>query len=622
MPRLYHLVAGLGALGTLALGVHPHPSGSTDRVTPGTVRVEARSHVTINLLDDRGVIQQVVREYDTPVGTGSGFVVAPDGVVVTATGVVQSGKDPAVYAANRAFAEYFDVDIPADFSRHKLDDPGLNRRLQACYPPQGRNSTCIATASTKVTVFPYADPPAPQGYAAELLHTGASAGAPAVLKMTEGGEDGTLPTVPLGASLGSGIESVDVIGLPARPSAKAPPKVVTAHLDPPGGRTFKKSERAKLDDFLDDDGQGGAVIDDGRSEVIGLLAGGGGAAQTLIPVEDIRAALVAANVTARRGPLDSLYETALAPYHNKYYANAVPILEQVLRQRPDHAVAQDHLRFARANRAAAPTASRTPAAAGAPVPGRAILSPLTLAAAGVILAAALVAVAVPLTIRRRRRAAAPPPLEPVGAAATWPPQGSHTIEFPAVTTGGSYPPVPRSPEPPGLPSGAAPSEGTPPAGPPAGPVPSGARSRAGTPEAGGPPDTWVAGPARPGSGTDDADGPGTAPQPAVGSRAAQAHLGAQSGQAPSGATSAGGAPAGAAHSGAAHSGAAHSGAAHSGAAHSGAAHSGAAHSGAARSGDGSAGDGAAGQVQFCTQCGMRLGKAHRFCGFCGHAVER
>lgn len=297
MPRLYHLVAGLGALGSLALGVHPHPSGSTDRVTPGTVRVEARSHVTINLLDDRGVIQQVVREYDTPVGSGSGFVVAPDGVVVTATGVVQSGKDPAVYAANRAFAEYFDVNIPADFSRHKLKDPGLNRRLQACYPPQGANSTCIITAATKVTVFPFADPPAPEGYPADLLHTGASAGAPAVLKMAKGGEDSTLPTVPLGASLGSGIESVDAIGTPVRPNAKTPPKVVTAHLDPPGGRTFKAAERGKLDDFLDDDGQGAAVIDDGKSEVIGMLAGGGGTAQTLTPVEDIRTALVAAGVT-------------------------------------------------------------------------------------------------------------------------------------------------------------------------------------------------------------------------------------------------------------------------------------------------------------------------------------
>jgi len=27
------------------------------------------------------------------------------------------------------------------------------------------------------------------------------------------------------------------------------------------------------------------------------------------------------------------------------------------------------------------------------------------------------------------------------------------------------------------------------------------------------------------------------------------------------------------------------------------------------------------QVQFCTQCGMRLGHNHRFCGFCGHASD-
>ncbi|MBB6474761.1 zinc ribbon domain-containing protein [Sphaerisporangium rubeum] len=518
--------------------------------------------MTINLLDDRGVIQQVVREYDTPVGSGSGFVVAPDGVVVTATGVVQSGKDPAVYAANRAFAEYFDVNIPADFSRHKLKDPGLNRRLQACYPPQGANSTCIITAATKVTVFPFADPPAPEGYPADLLHTGASAGAPAVLKMAKGGEDSTLPTVPLGASLGSGIESVDAIGTPVRPNAKTPPKVVTAHLDPPGGRTFKAAERGKLDDFLDDDGQGAAVIDDGKSEVIGMLAGGGGTAQTLTPVEDIRTALVAAGVTPRRGPVDVVYETALAPYHNKFYANSVPVLEQVLRLRPDHAVAQDHLRFARANRGAAPSASRTStAAAGVPAPDRVTWSPLALGAAGVVLAAVIVAIAVPLTVRRRRRAAtAQPPLEPVSTAATRPPHG--TIEFPAAG-GGSHPPVPRPAGPPALAATGAPD--TRPA--PSGPETSGPRARAAGPEADRSADTWVAGARRPGADSRDGDGPGTAPQPAVGSAGAPM---------PS----------------------------------------------AGASGDASAGGGPSGQLQFCTQCGMRLGKAHRFCGFCGHAVER
>ncbi|GAA3822042.1 hypothetical protein GCM10022226_48040 [Sphaerisporangium flaviroseum] len=517
MPRVHYLLAGLSALGSLTLTMHPHPSGSTDRVTPGTVRVEARAHVTINLLDDRSVIQQVVREYETPVGTGSGFTVSPDGVVVTATSVVQSSRDPRVYAANRVFAEYFKVKIPADFSRHKLKNPELNGRLQACYPPQQQNSNCIITPVTKVTVFPYADPPLAEGYPADLVHTGTSPGAPAVLKLAKGGEDSTLPTVPLGTTLGNGIESVDVIGLPNRPSAKTPPKAETAHLDPKGGRTFKQAERVKLDTFLKNDGEGAAVVDDGKSEVIGLVTGGGSTPQRVTPVDDIRAALVAANVTARRGPVDVVYETALAPYHNKFYANAIPVLEQVLRMRPDHAVAQDHLRFARANRAAGPATgkAKAPAAKQATT-----LSPLVLTAIGLAAAGILLATAVPLLLRRRRRAEAQAGAdaslpEQLAAVPTWPPRGTQTMDTGAAAEG-SFPAYHHA------------------SGTGASPV---------------------------------AAGPGAAGAGAVGSG------------------SAGSAGAG---------------------------------SGSVNSGSGGNG----GQVVFCTQCGMRLGKAHRYCGFCGHPVDQ
>ncbi|MFC4532350.1 hypothetical protein [Sphaerisporangium dianthi] len=550
--------------------MHPHPTGSTDRVTPGTVRVEAKAHITINLLDDRGVIQQVVREYDTPVGTGSGFNVSPDGVVITATGVVQPRRDPAIYAANRVFAEYFKVKIPADFSRHKLKNPELNARLQACYPPHRENSNCIATSAPKITVFPYADPPVPEGYPAELLRTGNSPGSPAVLKLTKGGEDGTLPTVPLGTTLGSGIESVDTIGLPARPSAKAPPKIQTAHLDPPGGRTFKPAERAKLGTFLRDDGDGGAVIDDGKSEVIGLITGSGDAA-TLTPVDDIRAALVAADVTARRGPVDVVYETALAPYHNKFYANAIPVLEQVLRLRPDHAVAQDHLRLARAGRAGTPSTgpAKSPASVAVKAAGSPLLLPVSI---GIVAVAAAAAVAVPLLVRRRRRradaaasgmpesfpafsgapadpagsASSPGSFGPVGAGGrsgppSRPPQGTQTMEPPNLADG-SLPPYLRSP---------VHGPGT---GPSATPVSAPGATGGVSTRPAGDPDVQV--PRRP------APGPASAGVPA-----------------PNGPADANGGLPGAAAPG-------------------------------------------GGQVLFCTQCGMRLGRAHRFCGFCGNPVDQ
>ncbi|GII75909.1 hypothetical protein Sru01_08910 [Sphaerisporangium rufum] len=451
MHRLYHLVAALSVLGPLALPSHPHPSGSTDRVTPGTVRIEARAHVSITLLDDRATIRQIVREYETPIGEGSGFTVTPEGVVVTATGVVRGRSDPAVHAANRVFAEHFKVKIPADFARHRLKDPDLNARLRACYPPQRSDSTCIATTTTKITVFPYADPPAPGGHPAEVLRLGAAPDSPAVLRLTSGGEEATLPTVPLGTALPGGLESVDVVGTPARPSAAAPPKVVTAHLDPPGGRTFKSAERAKLAAFVTADGAGAAVIDDARSEVIGLMAGG--ASRTVTPVDDVRAALVAAGVTPRRGPVDVVYEQALAPFHNRSFAAAVPVLEQVLRLRPDHAVAQDHLRLARKQAASARPRSPAPApsTAGASAGGRSPL-PVALVAAAAVLAAAVAGV---LLLRRRTAAPGTGPPEAVAGAATWPPPGTQVMTAPGadVQQARSVPPDPPGAEPPAGPGG-------------------------------------------------------------------------------------------------------------------------------------------------------------------------
>ncbi|MFF3664506.1 zinc ribbon domain-containing protein [Microtetraspora malaysiensis] len=443
MPSLHSLIAGLGALGLLSLPFHPHPSGSTDRVTPGVVRVESTSHVSITLLDDRSVIQQAVREYDIDLAEGSGFTVTPDGVVVTATGVVQASRDPRIYAANRIFSEYFKVKVPADFSRHTLDDPDLNRRLQACYPPQGQNSTCIATVTTDVTVFPYLDPPLPDGLPAQILTTGASPAAPAVLKVTKGGEKQTLPTVPVGVSLGPSVVALDVISFAGRPSAKQPAKADTAHLDPPGTRTFKQEDRDKLAKLLKNGATGGALIDDEKSEVVGLLAGDSGTPLTITPVDEIRTSLVAAGVTPRRGPVDVVYESALASYHNKLYAEAVPVLLQVLNLRPDQAVALDHLKVARAKTGTAEDAGARAAASPVAVAKKpSAISPLLWLGGGAAVVIVIAAGAVlALTRRRRRRSGveggsaaehahdpAPDGVASGPAVPSWPPAATQVFE--------------------------------------------------------------------------------------------------------------------------------------------------------------------------------------------------
>ncbi|MEO3857624.1 hypothetical protein [Acrocarpospora sp. B8E8] len=496
MPRLA-VIAGLGALGMFTMPMlHPHPSGSTDRITPGAVRVESESHVSITLFDDRSKLQQVVREYDTELAEGSGFTVTPDGVIVTATSVVQSDRDARIYAANRVFAEYFKVSIPADFEKHTISDPDLNIRLQACYPPRTQSSTCNATVTTTVIAYPYLQPPLPQGLKAEILHTGDSPVAPAVLKVAPAGKEG-LPTVPLGAVLGTTVESIDVMTLATPPSAKAPPKLDTAHFDPPGSRSFKKEDQPKVDKLVAArDSIGGAVIDDGKSEVVGLLAGGGSFPATVTPVEDIKSALVAAGVSARRGPVDVVYESALASYHNKLYAASIPVLERVLSQRQDHPVAIEYLRIARTKANTGEDAG-TKKPSAAPVAKQSTgISPWVWVTGGVVLVAALVAIAVPMLLKRRRGGNGPgggPPLENAALVTSWPAQ---TEMFHG--GGGSHPSIP--PPPPG-------SDMSPPLG--------------------------------------------------------QAQLGqpmpVQVGQ--------------------------------------------------------------MGMQKFCTQCGMRLGHAHRFCGFCGHAAD-
>lgn len=520
MPSLHSLAAGLGALAALAAPMlHPHPSGSTDRVTPGAVRVESSSHVRITLLDDRGVIKQMVREYDVDLAKGSGFTVSPDGVVVTATQVVQAGEDPRVYAANRIFAEYFKVRIPADFKRHSLDDPDLDRRLRACYPPQRTDSTCIAEVTTNVTVYPYLDPPPPGGLPAQILTTGASPASPAVLKVTKGGEKQSLPTVPLGTTLGAQVESLDVMTLTGKPSAKLPPKLDTAHLDPPGSRSVK--ERDKVLKLLNSGAAGAALIDDYKSEVVGLVAGGGGQPLTVTSADEIRTALVAAGVAPRRGPVDVVYENALASYHNKLYTAAVPALQQVLNLRPDHAVAADHLRVARSKAGTAEDAGAKPAASPAAAPRSTSSVPAYVWVAGGVVVLALLAAGVVL-LRRRSAGGADGQASPGTAGGL-------------AAGDGSYPPAENS-WPPYAVTRAFGAEAAR-SGEVAGPAPHAGAEAAGVPG--------------------DPSPPGGRSYPPAG-RSHPADPSPPRGQA---------------------------------------------------------------QIKFCTQCGMRLGQGHRFCGYCGNPVD-
>lgn len=421
------LLAGAPAL------AHEHPSGITDLVTPALVRVEASAHVEITLLDHIGDLVHVEREYDVPIGTGTGTVVNPEGAIVTLTRIVKSDKDVAVYAANKVFSEHHKVRVPQDYERHTLDDEQLNRHLRDCYPPKKRTATCLINVTTDITVYPNISPPDPKGFKAELVTAGDKPDLPAVL-VPIGRGDGSvgLPTAPLADKVPDKEESpTNVAGFLARPAPGVAHTVEIAHLGKggagEGGRPFadpekKVDEPVKLGGLADRGLLGAPVIDNKDGHFIGMLIGGGNDAR-MIGVREVSAALTKAGVTPRRGAVDSAFEAALTRFHTKYYTEAATGFQRVLELYPGHVVAAAHLKTSLAKRGGPEDAgTKQPITrAGKPTP----LWPF-IVAAGVLFVAA--AVGAFLLWRRRKPVTEPPPdLPPAVAAAGYDEGSTETV---------------------------------------------------------------------------------------------------------------------------------------------------------------------------------------------------
>ncbi|MBG0829233.1 zinc ribbon domain-containing protein [Planomonospora sp. ID67723] len=560
---------------------HEHPSGITDLVTPAIVRVEAKAKVDITLLDHIGKLQHIERSYEVPLGSGTGTVVNPEGAIVTLTRVVQTDKDVAVHAANKIFAEHHNVEIPDDFERHTIKDDTLNRHLQECYPPKKPTATCIIDVATEIQIFPNITPADEQGFKAEIVRPGSRPDGPVVL-MPVGRADGSagLPTAPLAAKVPDKEGApVAVAGFTGRPSASLKEKVDIAHLRAggagDGGRQFKDpegkvDEPPKVGKLIDQGLLGGPVIEDKEGKVVGLLVGGGQDGR-MIGVREITKALAEAGVTARRGPIDAAFEQALIRFHTKYYGDAVPGFQRVLDLYPGHPVAAALLKDSQAKRGTAEDEGSRRAAAGSP--DRTSGLPLWpfLVGGGVL----VVAVVAGALLYWRRGAQAGPGADGSGGTGE---RGFGTgergfgAESGGITAGSTGP------------RGAgAPAPGPPPAGPrppldedagatvvvgrsfPALPVVS-SPAEPGRPSASGQPPAPEADTGRP-PGRRVASGPpsATGQAPATGQPVLVARDPGPRADATAGGTAV--------------------------------------------------------NQKYCTACGMRLGPAHRFCGYCGHPAE-
>jgi hypothetical protein len=591
---------------------HTHPT-PIERAAPAVVFVEARAKVEVAMIEHRtspdaaGVHIGVSQTTWNPVlATASGFVVDPNGAIVTTGAVAKPDLERAkVYAVNQAFAkQYGQRSLAADpFRRHDIG-PASDRnqqRLQGCYPPHRINDAggCIVKTTLDMVVYPYVSSQQRYGNLRAEVLSGTSD--VAVLRVR--GANGW-PTVRVAQSA-AGASALAVLGFTGVPSSKYPLREINQHLAKPGAAELKTADltaddvkdAATLKQALGQGIAGGPVVAE-SGQVVGLLTGpprAGAAAPDLVGVGSILPVLKAAGVAPHAaGTVDTTYEKAMHYFKNAEYSRAIPFFKQALQAFPGHY-------SARANLATSEQYLKVGGGQGPSGPGTAAddTAPADtfpwLLVAGVALATLILAM-VALLLARRRRSRAPSTdaatpaapaasRQPVAVGATQGPSARGTSAATPSRAGpahaapsrtGATPartgPAPARPARPGSSTGAGGEASVHPAAGHA----TGQRAAAGRPAA--PPQ-----PSRP------VDNPG--PSAPLAPRASQASVAAPATRAPANHASAPQA-------------------------------SGTPPSGTPASGTpASTTSGPASGQRFCTSCGGRLSSQHQFCGWCGEPVS-
>jgi len=348
--RIPHLVLFAGTL-ALCFGVspaaaHKHP-GAPVVAGPAVVYVQTSVLAKVSVVE-RSAGSTVTTPYQRafPLGRGSGFVVNPDGTVVTVSSVVGHGLGGAdVDAAAEEFQkEYGELGIPTRFVqtgfKGALATP-INLR-RGCFERDATHSACVEFASPVFRVFPYVQDTTSEGLKARVLHTGDAGGDVAVLKVES--RQG-MPTVNLASSSAS-TPPFTVLGFTKPPSGNDQPTSVVGHFkNAPGARTIDADpKQTNVGDLLAKLGGGLAggplVTDEGR--VIGLASRAGDKVEMKF-VEAVRGQLTAAGVQATQGPVDAAFAEAKGYFDARHYTPAVTRLQDVLRMYPQHALAKQLL---------------------------------------------------------------------------------------------------------------------------------------------------------------------------------------------------------------------------------------------------------------------------------------
>ncbi len=331
--------------------------------SPGVVFIDTsvKVHVRLIFQNSNAVsgLGHLDRTYSFDYATGSGFVVTPNGAVITASHVVEPEEQSMRnYAANKIVLEGYGYSYPdpssSPFDQYTLPLGYQNQLLQQCYKAVACDFT-ITPIETVYSAVDVAQGQLPKGTPARILtSTGFANTDIAVLQV-----NGTnMPTVSLGTTasdLQAG-DDVTALGFPgtSRDSLQTgvtqPNKVFgkVSNIRPQG-----TSNLIEVDANIEPGMSGGPVIDQ-AGDVIGLISfstvqsSGESGAKYLRTIDDINAALASAGVDASRGPVDDAFVKAMDLYWGHHFTAAAPALQRVLDVYAGHPLATQYLADAQA----------------------------------------------------------------------------------------------------------------------------------------------------------------------------------------------------------------------------------------------------------------------------------
>ncbi|MEW6059913.1 MAG: trypsin-like peptidase domain-containing protein [Actinomycetota bacterium] len=433
--------------------------------SPAVVFVDTsvRIHVRLIYQNPNAVsgLGSLDRTYFFDYATGSGFVVSPDGVVVTASHVVEPDQQSMRnYAANRLVLEGYGYSYPSasssPFDQYTLPVRFQNQLLQQCY----KGVACtfrITPIETVYSAVDIAQMQLPKGMPARVLASTGFKNTDVAILQVNGSNMPTVELADTATDLSAGDEVV-ALGFPGtsrdalETGVTEPNKAFgrVSNVRPQG-----TSNLIEVDANIQRGMSGGPVVDD-SGKVVGLISfsliqsSGESGAKYLRTVDDIKATLADAGVAASRGTVDEVFAGAMELFWGNHFTAAVPEFNKVLALYPGHPLATEGLADAQAKAGTAediPVAEPSPTSTGGG-------EGFPVWAIGAIAAVAVAAILLVMLTRRKRPAPAvaavspiAPPPSTVGTPAAPPAQEAARVGFqppPAATAPPAAPTPPPS----------------------------------------------------------------------------------------------------------------------------------------------------------------------------------